>query len=54
MRPRRSVRPARPAAAELVESDTIAGMLVWRLGLVALIGLSLLAALQQFRQLILG
>ena len=55
VRRRRAVQPARTvaAAAELTE-DTIAGMLVWRLGLVALIGLSMVLALQQFRELILG
>lgn len=49
--PRRP-RPAYNASAELVESETIAGMLVWRLSLVALIGLSLVWGLQQFRQLL--
>lgn len=56
LRQRRAGRPAGTSAAavELAGSGTIAGMLVWRLGLVALIGLSLVLALQQFRQMILG
>lgn len=50
----RQPRYGRPVhrAAELVESETITGMLVWRLSLVALIGLSLVWGLQQFRQLL--
>jgi len=35
-------------AVELAEFDTITEMLIWRLGLVALIGLSLLLAIHRF------